>query len=63
MAKKMYIPVNKNGKIYRIFMNDLVKVHSISKNRRPALPSYDVAESFTKYEEVTDFEFEPLELP
>ena len=49
MAKKMYIPVNKNGKIYKIFMNDLVKVHSISKNRRPALPSYDVAEPITKY--------------
>jgi hypothetical protein len=26
------------------------------------LPSYDVAESIAKYEEVTDFEFEPLEL-
>jgi hypothetical protein len=42
MAKKMYIPVNKNGRNYKVFMDDLVKVHTISKLRRPSLPNYDV---------------------
>lgn len=42
MAKKMYIPVNKNGRNYKVFMDDLIKVHTISKLRRPSLPNYDV---------------------
>jgi hypothetical protein len=45
MAKKMYIQVRSNGKNYKINMNDLVKVHTITKNRRPALPAYDASET------------------
>ncbi len=41
MGKKMYIQVRINGKNYKINMIDLIKVHTITKNRRPALPIYD----------------------
>lgn len=45
MAKKLYIPVNKNGKMYKIFMDDINKVHSIAKLRRPPVPAYQCIET------------------
>ena len=49
MAKKMYIPVCKNGRSYKVFMDDINKIHSISKARRPAVPAYDYLDSPVKF--------------
>lgn len=54
MAKKMYIPVNSNGRNYKLFMDDIVKVHSINKSRRPRVPSYNATDSSPKFEALTD---------
>ena len=55
MVKKMFVPVMSNGKPYKIFIEDIKKVHQIAKKRRPAPPAYN--ESYInskKWEEVTD---------
>lgn len=49
MAKKMYIPVSHNGNKYKLFMEDVSKVHSIAKSRRPPVPAYDYMESPRKF--------------
>lgn len=54
MGKKSYIPVIANGKKYKLYMDDLYKIHSISKIRRPAVPAYDELESPPKFEAMTD---------
>ena len=41
MAKKTYINVSKNEHKYRLYMDDLKKIHKISKRPRPVLPAYD----------------------
>jgi len=63
MGKKLYIPICKQGKQYKIFMDDLIKVHSIHKSQRPPVPCYELINSptrSTKFEEMTDVEFEPF---
>lgn len=49
MVKKTYIPVSSNGKNYKIFMEDIAKVHSIAKSARPRVPSYNETESALKF--------------
>lgn len=41
MAKKMFVPVSNSGNKYKLFMDDIKKVHSIYKKQRPPVPSYD----------------------
>lgn len=60
MSKKLYIPVVKNGRNYKLYMDDLAKVRPISKKMRPPVPSYHQSDSIVKYEAMTDVEFEPL---
>lgn len=59
----MYIQVRINGKNYKINMIDLIKVHTITKNRRPALPIYDGQETETKDKLITDFEYDAITMP
>jgi hypothetical protein len=54
MAKKLYIPVSKNGQSYKLYMDDLAKVKPIAKRARPPVPSYDQSEIIVKYEAMTD---------
>ena len=54
MAKKLYIPVSANNKNYKLYMDDIKKIHSITKSRRPPVPSFNYAESPIKYEAMTD---------
>lgn len=60
MAKKMYIPVSNSGNKYKLFMDDIKKVHSIVKQRRPPVPSYNYMDTPRKIQPMTDIEFEPL---
>lgn len=49
MVKKTYIPVSSNGKNYKIFTEDIAKVHSIAKSPRPRVPSYNATDSSIKF--------------
>lgn len=60
MGKKTYIIVIAKGKNYKLYMDDLHKIHRIYKERRPPVPAYNQEESPRKFEELTDIEFEPL---
>lgn len=60
MAKKMYIPVSKNHKTYKIYMDDVKKVHTHIHKTRPSVPAYGMQDGGIKYEALTDVEFEPL---
>jgi hypothetical protein len=60
MARKMYIPVIVTGRNQKLYVNDLVKIHSIAKRTRPPLPSYHSRDRLTKPDPMTDVEFEPL---
>jgi len=58
MGKRIFIAVNANGRNYKVYMDDVVKVHSIGKLRKPRVPAYDSIESPTaKYEPILDVEF------
>lgn len=41
MAKKTYIKVERNDNRYRVYMEDVKKIHKIAKKERPPLPHYD----------------------
>lgn len=62
MAKKMYIPVVRGKKCYRVFLDDVSRLHSFIKKSRPVVPAYNESEPVQKWEEATDIEFEPLSL-
>jgi hypothetical protein len=49
MGKKMYIPVKNNGKSYKLYMDDIYKIHSISKIVKPPLPLYDDFDCLRKF--------------
>ena len=50
MAKKLYIPVSSNSKNYKLYMDDIKKIHSIAKPRRPPVPAFNYGESPIKFE-------------
>lgn len=54
MAKKLYIPVSANSKSYKLYMDDIKKIHSIAKSRRPPVPAFSYTESPIKFEAMTD---------
>lgn len=62
MGKKTYIPLMKSGRNYKLFTDDISRVHSrSSKVSRPPVPAYGAMDSPTaKFETLTDVEFEPL---
>ena len=62
MAKRVYIPVSANGRKYKLYMDDVHKVHTINKARKPPVPSYDDVESPRHMDLCMDVEFEPLSL-
>lgn len=45
MAKKMFVPVQKNSKSYKLFLDDVAKVYQIKKSVRPPVPSYNCMDS------------------
>ena len=56
MAKKLYVPVQANGRQYKLFLDDVKRVHQISKRRIPVVAAYYGANvSSKKWEELTDF--------
>lgn len=57
MAKRAYIPVCQNGRNYKIYLQEVVKVHSIAKKTRPPVPAYSQCETVLKTEDITDIEF------
>ena len=63
MVKKLYIPVCSNERNCKLFLDDVKKVHQIKKKKTPVLPKYhDSIGACTKADELTDIEFEPLEI-
>ena len=56
----MYIPAIKAKRQYKIFLEDVCRVHSFTRKSRPMIPAYDAESPTRKMEESTDFEFEPL---
>lgn len=49
MAKKLYIPVSANSKNYKLYMDDIKKIHSIAKSMRPPVPAFSYTESPIKF--------------
>lgn len=51
MGKKTYyINVERNESKYRVYMDDLKKIHKASRKQRPALPAYDQSKPNQKWE-------------
>lgn len=40
MSKRKFVTVASNGKIRRIFIDDIVKIHNYKKKARPQPPRY-----------------------
>ena len=54
MGKRQYIPVRSNNNNYKVYMEDIKKIHTIGKSRRPPVPAYNCNESPAKFEAMTD---------
>lgn len=57
MGKKMYVPVFTNNKSYKLFLDDVKRVHQKPIRKTPALPSYHDggASPSKRWDELTDF--------
>jgi hypothetical protein len=49
MSKKMYIPVSSNGRNYKLYMDDIYKIHSRSKLIKPSIPHYHYSDLLHKF--------------
>ena len=38
--KRMFLPVQANGKLYKLFADDVKKIHKQYQRRLPRIPSY-----------------------
>ena len=54
MGKKMYIPAVRSNKVYRVFLDDVARVHTFLRKNKPPVPSYDSGSPLLKSDENTD---------
>ena len=41
MTKKKYVPLKKRNREYRLYLDDIKKVHKLISKPRPPLPPFD----------------------
>ena len=62
MVKRTFIPCVHNHKSYKLYTDDIRKIHKRPKKPTPKLPPFHLCESPKKWEEITEIEFEPFDI-
>ena len=61
MVKRMFIPAQQNQHAVKIYLDDVHKIHKLSKRARPKLPSFS-DDHIPHIDDLPEFKFEPLDL-